>query len=299
MKNIALFVLIFSLQRETLAASCCGGGFAFPALIMGDDKAQITSSLSYGKVTDDVLPNQKWIKREDGNLSQTLKIEAATLLSDTFQSGISIPVVNRKVAHENSTGLGDVSLNLGHETLPELSYSPWKPKGVTFLQMTLPTSPSIYDSENILAADSRGRGFFTIGGGFALIKVFGKWDANSSVELHKSFARDFSSSAAGGTITATPHLGHSWTVGGGWNHGDWRWGTSFTGLYEDAIEISGAQKSSGSPQQNITWSVMANYMMGLENAWTLSYADQTLFGMPENSSLSKTVTLSFQTRWQR
>jgi hypothetical protein len=298
-KNFALFLLVICFGTKSLAASCCGGGFAFPALIMGDDKAQITSSLSYGKVTDDVLANQKWIKRDDGNLSQTFKIEAATLLSDTFQTGISVPVVNRKVSNENSTGLGDISLNLGHETFPELSYSPWKPKGVTFLQMTLPTSPSVYDSENVLAADSRGRGFFTVGGGLALIKVFGTWDANTSIELHKSFAREFSSSSAGGTITATPNLGHSWTVGGGWNKGDWRLGTSFTGLYEDAIEISGAQSSNGSSQQNITWAVMANYMMGLENAWTLSYADQTLFGTPENSSLSKTVTLSFQTRWQR
>jgi len=40
-------------------------------------------------------------------------------------------------------------------------------------------------------------------------------------------------------------------------------------------------------------------MMGLEEAWTVSYADQTLFGSPQNTSLSKTLTVSFQTRWQR
>ncbi|WP_413557374.1 serine protease spb1 [Bdellovibrio sp. HCB209] len=299
MKNLVLALIISGFSANAYAASCCGGGFAFPALIMGDDKAQVTSSLSYGQITDDVLPNKKWIKRDDANQSQTFKIEAATLLSDRVQTGASIPVVHRKVADENSTGLGDIALNLGHETFQELTYSRWKPRGITFLQLTLPTSPSIYDAENMLAADSRGRGFFTLGGGLALIKVFGTWDANSSVEIHKSFARDFSTSSSGGEITATPNLGHSWTVGGGWNKGNWRLGTSFTGLYEDAIEISGAQTSSGSAQQNITWAVMANYMMSMENAVTLSYADQTLFGTPENSSLSKTVTLSFQTRWQR
>ncbi|QLY27415.1 serine protease spb1 [Bdellovibrio sp. KM01] len=294
-----LAFLFLNFSSRAFAASCCGGGFAFPALIMGDDKAQITSSLSYGQVTDDVLPNQKWIKRSDDNHSQTFKIEAATLLTDSIQSGISIPVVSRQIAHENSTGTGDVSLNLGHETFPELSYSRWKPKGLTFLQVTLPTSPSVYDATNVLAADSRGRGFFTVGGGLAFIKAMGTWDLNSSVELHKSFARDFTSESSGGTITATPDLGHSWTVGGGWNKGDFRVGTSFTGMYEDAVAISGAQTSSGAVQKNVTWSAMVNYMMGLENAWTLSYADQTLFGTPENSSLSKTVTLSFQTRWQR
>lgn len=299
MKNLVIATAILLSSLNAQAASCCGGGFAFPALIMGDDKAQVTSSLSVGQVTDDVLPNKKWIKRDDDNQSQTFKVEAATLLNDRWQTGLSVPVVYRHVAGENSTGLGDVSFNLAHETFQELTYSRWKPKGVTFLQLTLPTSPSIYDAENVLAADSRGRGFFTLGGGVALIKVFGVWDANTSIELHKSFARNFTTSSSGGEITATPNLGHSWTVGGGWNKGDWRLGTSFTGLYEDAIKISGAQSSQGSDQQNITWAVMVNYMMGLENAWTLSYADQTLFGAPENSSLSKTVTLSFQTRWQR
>lgn len=299
MKKICLiFAMLFS-STASWAASCCGGGFAFPALILGDDKAQVTSSISYGQITDDVLTNQKWVRRDDSNRSSTFKMEAAVLVSDTLQTGISIPIVSRKISNEESTGLGDISLSLGHETFPELSYSRWKPKGVTFLQLTLPTSPSIYDASNTLAVDSRGRGFFTLGGGLALIKVFGTWDANSSLELHKSFARNFNSSSAGGEISATPGWGHSWTVGAGYNKGDWRLGTSFTGMYEDAIEISGAQSSDGSTQKNITWTMVANYMMDLENAWTISYADQTLFGNPQNTSLSKTLTVSFQTRWQR
>ncbi|HWU44464.1 MAG TPA: hypothetical protein VN132_13530, partial [Bdellovibrio sp.] len=83
------------------------------------------------------------------------------------------------------------------------------------------------------------------------------------------------------------------------NHGDWRVGTNLSSMYEDAIRIRGAQSSEGAPQSNMTWSAVVNYMLDLESALTLSYADQTLFGAPENSSLSKTVTLSFQQRWQR
>ncbi|WP_413574796.1 serine protease spb1 [Bdellovibrio sp. HCB290] len=299
MKSFTALFLLLGLSNTASAASCCGGGFAFPALIMGDDKAQLTTSLNYAEVTDDVLANKKWIKRGDGNHSQTFKIEAATLLSDTVQTGISVPVTTRTIANENSTGLGDIALTLGHETLPERSYSRWKPKGRTFLQVIAPTSPSIYDAMNTLASDSRGRGFFTVGGGVALVKIFGRYDANASLELHKSFARDFTSPANGGTITATPGFGHGWSIGGGWNKGDFRLGTSFSGLYEDAVKISGAQTSNGAIQKNVTWSTMLNYMQGMESAWTLSYADQTLFGSPENTSLSKTITLSYQTRWQR
>ncbi|QDK38142.1 serine protease spb1 [Bdellovibrio sp. NC01] len=292
------FVILFS-SLQTYAASCCGGGFAFPALILGDDKAQVTASYSYGQVTDDVLANGKWLHRDDDNQSQTYKIEAAMLLSDAWQAGLTVPVVYRKVANENSTGLGDVSGGVGYEFLPELSYSAWKPKGIAYLQITLPTSPSVYDSDNIFATDSRGRGFFTVGSGAVFTKVFGRWDANASAELHKSFEREFDNAGAGGKITATPGWGHSFTVGGGWSYGDLRLGSSLSSMSEDAIRISGAQSSNGSIQKNMTWSMIANYMLGLESALTLSYADQTLFGAPENSSLSKTVTLSYQQRWQR
>lgn len=287
------------LSSTAHAASCCGGGFAFPALILGDDKAQITTSVSHGQVTDDVLPNGKWLRRNDDNQSQTFKMEGAALISDTLQAGLSLPIVHRRVAEENSTGLGDISGNLGYEFLPELSYSKWKPKGLAFLQITLPTSPSVYDSNNIFATDSRGRGFFTLGTGLIFTKIFGSWDTNASAELHRSFARKFESDAAGGEIEARPGWGHSLTVGGGWSYRDLRLGSSLSALSEDAIEISGAQSSQGSMQKNMTWSVVANYMLNMESAITASYSDQTLFGAPENSSLSKTITLSYQQRWQR
>ena len=168
-----------------------------------------------------------------------------------------------------------------------------------FLQITLPTSPSVYDATNVFAADSRGRGFFALGTGMIFTKIFGKWDTNASGELHRSFARSFDSDGAGGAVTVTPGWGHSITIGGGWSYGDFRLGSSLSSMYEDGYRVRGAQDSDGSSQQNMTWSVIANYMLGMESAITLSYADQTIFGSPENSNLSKTVTLSYQQRWQR
>ncbi|HWU43973.1 MAG TPA: hypothetical protein VN132_11065, partial [Bdellovibrio sp.] len=173
-----IFLSALLLSIKVYAASCCGGGFAFPALILGDDKALFTSSFSYGSVTDDVLPNGKWIHRADNNQSETMKIDGAYLISDLWQTGMSVPVVSRQIDKEDSMGLGDISINLGYEFLPELSYSEWKPKGLAFLQITLPTSPSVYDATNILAADSRGRGFFTLGPGMVFTKNWKAWDAN-------------------------------------------------------------------------------------------------------------------------
>lgn len=297
--RIFLFISFLCSSLQVQAASCCGGGFAFPALILGDDKGLLSTSLSQSKVTDDVLENSKWVRRSDNNQSQTLKLEGALLLSDSVQAGLVLPIISRQIANEQSSGLGDISTNLGYEILPELSYSKWKPKGVAFLQVTLPTSPSVYDFSTAQASDSRGRGFFTLGGGVILTKVFGAWDVNTSAEVHRSFERTFDSEAAGGKITALPGWGHSLTVGGGWNIADVRLGTSLSTLYEDAIQTRGAQSSQGAAQKNMTWTAVASYMLGLEAAVTLSYADQTLFGAPENTTLSKTLTLSYQQRWQR
>lgn len=297
--KILLSALILLSAHISLAASCCGGGFAFPALILGDDSSQVTSSFSYGKISDDVLENGKWKKRDDGNLSQTLKLEAATLLSDTWQAGLSVPVIQRQLSSQESSGLGDISLNLGHETFPELSYSRWKPRGVTFLQLTLPTSPSIYDASSALAVDSRGRGFYSLGAGVALLKNWIKYDANFQAEVHRSFSRHFSSSSFGGDIEATPGWGGSLMVGVGWNKGDFRVGTSAGLNLEEAIKVSGAQNSSGAVQRYFPWSLQGSYMINLESALTVSYMDQALLGDPNNASLSRTFNLSYQKRWPR
>ncbi|MEN0057817.1 MAG: serine protease spb1, partial [Bdellovibrio sp.] len=90
-----LFITLSLLSPSTWAASCCGGGFSIPALILGDDKAQWTSTFSSSHVSDEVLADEKWLRRQDNNQTYTLKLEAATLLSDTWQAGFSLPLLLR------------------------------------------------------------------------------------------------------------------------------------------------------------------------------------------------------------
>jgi hypothetical protein len=299
MMVLAFIVLLVLGTSDAQGAACCGGGFAFPALILGDDTHQITTSYSYGKISDDVLETGKWLKRSDDNLSQTLKIDGAMLIAEHWQVGASIPVTERQQSGERSTGLGDISLNLGHETFPELSYSEWKPKGVSFLQLTLPTSPSIYDFSNQQAVDSRGRGFYSLGAGFALIKSWVKFDANLQTEVHHSFARDFKN-AQGHNLTVTPGWGGSVTAGAGWNKGDYRLGSSVGVVTEETIRAeSSAGSSLGSAQRYYPFSVQGSYMINMESALTVSYIDQSLLGDPNNASLSRSFNLSYQKRWPR
>ncbi|WII71623.1 serine protease spb1 [Bdellovibrio sp. 22V] len=294
-------LFLFALSPSlSLAASCCGGGFSIPALILGDDKAQVTSTYSYSEVSDEVLANGKWLRRDDGNNSQTLKLEGALLLSEGLQTGISLPMIAKSSdSSERSSGVGDVSIYLGHETFAETTYSQWKPKGVTFLQLTLPTSPSVYDEDATTANEIRGRGFYSLGAGLALLKTLRVWDYHVSAEIHRSFTRDVSNENFGGNATVIPGWGTSQTLGVGWNRGDLRLGSALSFLYEEAISIDGVTHSEGTAQKNFTWGLSGSYMLSLESAITVSYNDQTLIGNPINSSLSKTINLSYQQRWPR
>lgn len=297
MKKVIVF-LIFLTPSSLWAASCCGGGFSIPALILGDDKAQTTSSISSGKVTDDTLSNGKWMRRQDGNLAQTLKLEGAARFAEEWQGGLSLPFIAKTAQNsETTSGVGDVSAYLGHESFPEKGYSRWKPKGVSFIQVTLPTSPSVYDALSATSTEIRGRGFYSLGAGIALLKSWTVWDANFNTEVHHSLPRHLSSTVYGGDVEVRPGWGFSQTWGLGWNRGDFRLGCSLSFLHEDPIHIQGTTEATSSLQRNFTLGFAGSYMLTPESALTASYSDQTLFGTPINSSLSKTINLSYQHRW--
>lgn len=106
--------------EAALAAACCGGGFAAPALIAGDDKATLTAGYLYSSITKDVYADGIWNKRTYHENFETLRLEGAHIFRDRFQAGISLPMVKRTREAESSSGAGDLSATLGYEYLPDL-----------------------------------------------------------------------------------------------------------------------------------------------------------------------------------
>src|SRR4051812_47158532 len=114
-KTKLLFLLFSSLAgMRAFAAACCGGGFAAPALIVGDDRAQVTMSYGYSRVLSDVDSSSLWHNRAEKESSETYKIEAAHIFYDQWQAGISAPAVRRARDGESEFGLGDVATTLGY-----------------------------------------------------------------------------------------------------------------------------------------------------------------------------------------
>lgn len=293
-------LLLLLMPHVARAATCCGGGVSAAALISGDEKAQLTASYTQTNVVVDHVDAQGiWRTWDEHQQVRTVRLEGAHIFADRWQAGFALPVVQRTYLGQEHSGLGDLTASLGYEYLPEWSYHAYRPKGVGFLQLTLPTAKSRAESE-IGGLDSRGHGFFAIGGGTLLSKIRGRFDFYSLIEVHRSFVKEFSNSQMSGEIY--PGFGGNFGVGAGYNTKSVRLGGSVTWTYEDPIAVvttGTTTAAQGTPERYAT--AVASVSYAIDSLWTttLSYSDQTLFGEPLNTSLGRSLNLLVQRRWNR
>ncbi len=310
-RALALACALFTWPQIALSAACCGGGFTLPSLLTGDDRAQLTTSLVTSNTAIDVQPSGKWLTRDKPERSETLRLEGAKLVSDLWQLGASLPVTRRSRMGPDgegaSGGLGDFALTAGYEALPEWDYNSWRPKGIAYLQLVLPTGRSRLESANELNLDITGRGFYTLGPGIVLLKVRPPFDAQLMLEVHRSLSREIESPQAGGRVHLDPKNGATASLAGGWSQGDWRFGIGALFSYEDAIGVS-ESNGSGSTAAGTsdialerfgTVTASLAYMIATDWAASAAYSDQTLLGSPSNTTLSRTLLIALQRRWQR
>lgn len=288
---------LFLISLEVYAAACCGGGFAAPSLIVGDDKAQMTTSYVHSQVTDDVGADSFWRRRDTKETSDTIKLEGAHIFLDRWQAGASVPLIRRNRGGEESTGFGDVAGTLGYEYLPDWDYNPWRPRGLGFFQLTLPTGKSINEADSTYQLDSRGRGFWALGVGTILTKTIERWDVFANFDIHKSFNKKYSNAQSQGTLK--PNLGGNFGLGAGYSVKSVRLGTALTWTYEDPVRVDGSISSHGSLQRYATSSLSVSYLFQEEWAATLAYTNQKWFGSPVNTSLGESLGFFLQKRWQR
>jgi len=297
--SFSFFLLLIFNVNQAQAAACCGGGFAAPSIIAGDDKAQLTTSFSATEVVVDNVDAQGiWRKWDTHQQVQTFKIEGAHIFWDRYQAGFSIPIIQRSRESLNYSGLGDISTSIAYEYLPDWDYNPLRPNGIGFLQLTLPTGKSRADSE-VGGLGSRGNGFWALGLGTLLTKTWAKFDSFASFELHRSFGKDVSNSQFTGKLE--PGYGGNLGVGLGYNVKDYRFGSSLTWTYEDAVKTDSNSGigNEGAIERFATGALSASYMASDEWSGTFSYSDQTLFGSPVNTSLERGLALQVQWRWER
>jgi hypothetical protein len=182
-----LCLLLLALPQPAQSAACCGGALALPSLITGDEGAKLTGTWSASQLQTDVYDNGIWRRREEPEAGQVFRFEGAQVFAERWQYGAGLPIQQRSRTGASSSGLGDLTAQLGFEVLPEIEEGPELPRVLSFLSLTAPTGVSIYDSTDPQALDSRGRGFWSLGAGSVVSKAWIRWDANAALTFHRSF----------------------------------------------------------------------------------------------------------------
>jgi hypothetical protein len=303
--SIRLGVFALTLSRFVFAAACCGGGAAIPGLITSDDRIQTTVSIANSFVRADATVGGQLQTRSSNDIenAQNLRADFSKLLSDRWQWGVTVPLSRRSRSRDSfstqSTGLGDVSLSLAYEWLPEWSYSAWKPKSLVFASAILPTGTSVYESRLPFAIDSRGRGYFGISVGTLFMKTWGSWDSVIVAETHRFFPRTISTEL--GALNLMPGWGARCVASAGWSPGrsNWRLGASATWDWEEGVGTSGLVDGLGSSVTLFTTSIQVSWMVSEEFSLNALFSDQTLFALSSNSPLTQSVSIMAQKRWGR
>ncbi len=294
---ISLSLLILLNFEAAWSAACCGGSFAAPTLISSDDRAQVSFSSSYMDIRKDVSTEGYWIDRKNPESLNTFKFDAAWVFLDRWQSGLSLPVIRRAQEQESATGLGDINLTAGYEWLPDWDYNPWRPKGLVYFQLTVPTGRSIHESQSTLGLDARGRGFWAAGLGSLLTKSVRRYDFFLNTEVHRAFGKSVETQNF--LIQVKPSWGVSATGGIGYNLKAFRFGSSLQLVYENPVKTSGSINSDGALQRFVALSTSLSYLYDEVWSTTISYTDQGLLGSPFNTALGQVVALQVQRKWQR
>jgi hypothetical protein len=308
---IFILSLGFTLQAVPVsAAPCCAGSNAVPALIAGDESQNLQIGVSSATVIGDAPGAGLGIPVFRDALSpkeekEILTVNYARLIDrDRWQSGISLPLQRNRLAQngkdERAVALGDISLTLAYETLPEWEYTLMIPRVFSFLQLTLPTGKSIYESGKTLFSDASGLDQFQLALGALAIKRWSTWDANSVIKMGWVLGRSFQSPQTGKSV-----LSSTWTAAGsaGVGYSFWeryRAGTSVSFEYQSPLSIQNAGiESIGS--QRLVWSagLSLTYLSGADDSFILGYQDQTLLGPALNSSLSRAFSLAYSHRVER
>ncbi len=292
-----MFLFLFSLfSQSASAAPCCAGSSAVPSLITGDETRLLSLSVSTSEVVGDAPRAGRGLPVfRDGESNEedrrNLTVNFATLVSDRFQVGVSIPVVQNQVLsssrEETNTRFGDVSTTLGYEAIPEWEYSVWKPRVFTFLQWVAPTGRGMEESQSLFLSDVSGLGSHQLHLGAVAIKRWSDWDLNLVMKLGKEWSH------ASTLVNAS--------LGGGYSFGEiWRAGLSLETQYQSPMKMGESSQPSFTSQK-LVWNTGATVtaLVGADSSLILSYVDQTLFGPAINTTLARSFSLAYQRRWER
>ncbi len=294
MKLVFILAFLFS-THDLFAAACCGSSPSSSSMILGDLKAQIQLSQTHQAniAQADSSGAIKSLQGKSKDIRNITSLSGAWMFSDPWQLGLNITLLNHTrgsaTTEEMSTSLGDTSLTLGHETFPETTWSPYKPRGWSFLRMTLPTGTSTQESSKPLATDAAGEGRYKLHTGVALVKIWNSIDMYnvSEIGLHANTKLNNQKYARRVEVSSDLGIGYSFT--------DWRIGIATNIIILQGERVDQLKRAPTLVRHNISSSL--SYSVNKELIITGNYSDSTWSPLSRHTLLGKSLSLTVARPW--
>ena len=300
MKILPYLIILtsFLLGQKLLAAGCCGGGNGGNALLGSEQKSLLSWELSRKEViVSSVSGKGLWQKPSDPQKVTTQVLAYSMLISDLWQMFVNFPVIQREQNGKRFQNLGDVKVGAAYEFLPDWDYNPLRPRGLIYFGVSAPTGRAPQESREG-GLDSTGTGFWDFATGFQLNKSWVSFDASFNLAAHQSLQRKFDSPENSQTVIPGP--GGSLSFGGGYTIGNHRIGSQLAQTIESPQKIQTDQSSIESGQEEYaTFSLNYSWSASDTDQLAIAYSDQTLFGDPKNTSLSRALSINLVHFWNR
>lgn len=284
---ILSFLLLIS---NIFGASCCGGSSVGLPLIVESEKANFISRYVFSEVQDSVDSSGIWNSINGQDSYTTLKLEGSYAF-EKFQLNAGFDIVKTELGEQSDSGMGDSYIGGAYQILDD--EIPWyKPRLFHYVRITLPTGTSIYEADS--PEEARGKGFWNLGTGLHIYKLKLPYDFTIQTEVFRGIKKSFSREDLG-TYEVDPGYGGNILVGTGYNYKAARLGTFLDWNWQSGVKTT--LSDSESSKRHTTWGLNASVMIEEQLDIVVSYFDQTLFGNPSNTELTRGVSLGLQKKW--
>jgi hypothetical protein len=228
MKKLLAIWILLTLNRVLFAAACCSSGGGNSLIITSDDRLQVQS----------VVSNKSFV------------FQTAYLFTDLFQSSLSFQILY----NANLAGMGDPSLSLTYEVLPEYTYSRFRPRIFAFVGALAPLGNKSFDSQV--------KSNFEFTGGFFIMKEYNFFDYAFTLEAKKLLDTTFT--VVTDTYLVQSGLQFSAVLNVGFTLDRFRLGFSGGCLQEGEIKKTGVIESQTSPVFSTTYGVNLGLLLTSE-----------------------------------
>lgn len=293
----ALNVLALMITANpAVAAVCCGGHAAIPALITGYETTRLNSSFARSTLIGDAPAQGIPVFRRDGDRTSRsiFRLSGAHRWESEWQLGAGVNLAR--------ADFGDIDVNAAHLTFPRESILSLAPAGYFFAQVLIPTGTSVYELPQGQFSESEitGGGFARISLGTLWLTTYRKWDAFALGKAGPALERAFDQ--PNGSLRVKPGWTGDFMIGGGFALSSvWRLGGSVSAIVQEAKRTQASSGEWTTASSRLVWpaSVLLTHFWDMRSTLNLAYEDETLIGPVRNTSLSRTVSLQYSYRWSR